>query len=138
MASNRFAKLLCLGFVAAAALGCPAHAQDADQSLRLYAVHVMRVPKEPWTGYGIYLGNGVVVTAAHVAGSSLFHKVQVEIAGRDLPANILRKANSGDVDLTVLSVDERQLPVSLRLRRMTVCKDPRRPARKSSSQFRRE
>ena len=31
----RFAKLLCLGFVAAAALGCPAHAQDADQSLRI-------------------------------------------------------------------------------------------------------
>ena len=123
----RFAKLLCLGFVAAAALGCPAHAQDADQSLRLYAVHVIRVPKESWTGYGIYLGNGVVVTAAHVAGSSLFHKVQVEIAGRDLPANVVKEGQFRDVDLTVLSIDERQLPVSLRLRRMTVCKDPPSP-----------
>ena len=70
----RFANLLCLGFVAAAASGCPAHAQDADQSLRFYAVHVIRVPKESWTGYGIYLGNGVVVTAAHVAGSSFSTK----------------------------------------------------------------
>ena len=52
---------------------------------RIYAVHIIRVPKESWTGYGVYLGNGVVVTAAHVAGSSLFHKVRVEIAGRDLP-----------------------------------------------------
>ena len=31
------------------------------------------------------------------------------------------------MDLTVLSIDERQLPVSLRLRRMTVCKDPPSP-----------
>ena len=123
----RLAKLLCLGFVVAAALGCPAHAQDADQSLRLYAVHVIRVPKESWTGYGIYLGNGVVVTAAHVAGSSLFHKVQVEIAGRDLPANVVKEGQFRGVDLTVLSIDERQLPVSLRLRRMTVCKDPPSP-----------
>ena len=123
----RLAKLLCLGFVAAAALDCPAHAQDADQSLRIYAVHVIRVPKESWTGYGIYLGNGVVLTAAHVAGSSLFHKVLVEIAGRDLPADVLKEGHFRDVDLTVLSVDERQLPVSLRLRRMTVCKDPPSP-----------
>ena len=64
----RRAKLLGLGFVVATALVCPAHPQDADQSLRLYAVHVNRVPKEPWTGYGIYLGNGIVITAAHVAG----------------------------------------------------------------------
>ena len=120
----RFAKLLCLGFVAAAALASPAHPQDADESLRVYAVHIIRVPKESWTGYGIYLGNGVVVTAAHVAGSSLFHKVRVEIAGRDLPADVLKEGQFRDVDLTVLSVDERQLPVSLRLRRMTVCKDP--------------
>jgi hypothetical protein len=123
----RFAKLLCIGFIAVAALACPAHPQDADQSLRLYAVHVIRVPKEPWTGYGIYLGNGVVITAAHVAGLSLFHKLQVEIAGQDLPADVLKQSQFRDVDLTLLSVDDRQLPVSLRLRRMTLCKNSPSP-----------
>jgi hypothetical protein len=123
----RFAKPLCLGFVAATALVCPAHPQDADQSLTLYAVHVIRVPKEPWTGYGVYLGDGIVITAAHVAGSSFFHKLFVDIAGQDLPANVIKQGQFSDVDLTLLSVDERQLPVSLRLRRMTVCKDPPLP-----------
>ncbi len=123
----RVAKLLCLGFIAAAALACPAHPQDADQSLRLYTVHVIRVPKESWTGYGIYLGNGIVITAAHVAGLAPWHKLVVEIAGQNLPANVLKKGQFGDVDLTLLAVDERQLPVSLRLRRMTVCKDPPLP-----------
>jgi hypothetical protein len=51
----------------------------------------------------------------------------VEIAGQNLPANVLKKGQFSDVDLTLLSVDERQLPVSLRLRRMTVCKDPPLP-----------
>ena len=125
--SMRVAKLLCLGFIAAAALACPAHPQDADQSLRLYTVHVIRVPKEPWTGYGIYLGNGIVITAAHVAGLAPWHRLVVEIAGQNLPANVLKKGQFSDVDLTLLSVDERQLPVSLRLRRMTVCKDPPLP-----------
>ena len=41
----RFAKLLCLGFVAAAALASPAHPQDADELLRVYAVHIIRVPE---------------------------------------------------------------------------------------------
>jgi hypothetical protein len=127
MGSTRVAKLLCLGVVAAAALACSAHAQDADQSLRVYAVHIIRVPKESWTGNGVYLGNGVVVTAAHVAGSSFFHKVLVEIAGQDLPADVLKEGHFRDVDLAVLSVDEGQLPVSLRLRRMTVCKDSPSP-----------
>ena len=123
----RFAKLLCLGFIAAVALACPAYAQDADQSLRLYAVRVIRVPKEPWTGYGIYLGNGIVITAAHVAGLAPWHRVLVEIAGRDLPADVLKQGQFRDVDLALLSVDEQQLPVSLRLRRMTVCKEPPLP-----------
>jgi hypothetical protein len=123
----RFVRLLCLCFIAATALTCPAHPQDADQSLRLYAVHIIRVPKEPWSGYGVYLGNGGVITAAHVAGLWPFHKLLVEIAGQDLPADVLKEGQFRDVDLTLLSVDERQLPVSLRLRRMTLCKNSPSP-----------
>jgi hypothetical protein len=123
----RRAKLLGLGFVVATALRSPALPQDADESLRFYAVHVIRVPKAPWTGYGVYLGSGAVITAAHVAGVGPFHKLLVEIAGQGLPAVVLKEGQFRDVDLSLLSVDERQLPMSLRLRRMTLCKNSPSP-----------
>ncbi len=119
---KRLARPFCLGAIAVAVWACPARPQDVDQSLRLYAVHVVRVPKEPWTGNGVYLGKGLVLTAAHVVGFSLLHKVMVEIAGQDLLPKVLKEGRFADVDLTLLSVDESQLPVSLRLRRMTLCK----------------
>jgi hypothetical protein len=119
----RFALPLCLGLIAATALAVPARPQDAAESLKLYAVHILRPPKESWTGYGVYLGNGYVITAAHVAGLSLWTEVQVDIAGKKLPAKVIKRGQFHAVDLTVVSVDEQQLPVSLRLRRMTVCKN---------------
>jgi hypothetical protein len=69
------------------------------------------------------LGNGYVITAAHVAGLSLWGEVQVEIGGKNRSAKVLKRGQFHAVDLTLLSVDEQQLPVSLRLRRMTVCKN---------------
>jgi hypothetical protein len=69
------------------------------------------------------LGNGYVITAAHVAGLSLWGEVQAEIGGKNLAATILKRGQFHAVDLTLLSVDEQQLPISLRLRRMTVCKN---------------
>jgi hypothetical protein len=117
----------CFGLIAAAALTGPALPQDAAESLRLYAVHILRPPKEVWTGYGVYLGNGYVITAAHVAGLSLWTDVRVDIAGKNLPATVIKRGQFHNVDLTLISVDEQQLPVSLRLRRMTVCKNSPRP-----------
>ena len=46
----------------------------------------------------------------------------MEIAGQDLTPTVIKEGQFRDVDLTLLSVDKRQLPVSLRLRRMTICK----------------
>jgi hypothetical protein len=116
---------------AATMLALPAHSQDVDQSLQLYAVHVVRYPKENWTGQGVYLGNGLVLTAGHVAGSFL-HTVHVEIAGQELPTEVLKRGSfsntdPADVDLALISIDDTKLPVSLRLRRMTLCKPPPRP-----------
>jgi hypothetical protein len=122
----RLAIWVSLGLICASA--CPAHSQgpdqitDADQSLRIYAVHIMRVPQQSWTGYGVYLGNGLVITAAHVAGSAFLSTIKVEIAGQLLPAKMLKEGSFRGVDLTLLSIDERELPASLRLRRMPVCK----------------
>jgi len=129
----RCAKPLGVGLIAAAALSVPAQAQNApsavadpDQSLRLYAVHVVRVPKENWTGEGVYLGNGLVLTAGHVAGA-FWNTVQVEIAGQQLATEVLKRGSFSGIDLALLSIDAQKLPVSLRLRRMPVCPLPSWP-----------
>ena len=56
--------------IALAQLSAPVHAQAPDDSLKIYAVTVVRTPplRGQVTGDGIYLGNGLVITAAHVVG----------------------------------------------------------------------
>jgi hypothetical protein len=117
----RFAMPLCFSVIAAAVLAGPAHSEGADDSLRIYAVHIVRTPKESWTGIGVYLGRGIVITAAHVAGLGIWRRPRVEIDGQDLPTDVLKDGHFQSVDLTLLSVDVRQLPVSLGLRRMPLC-----------------
>jgi hypothetical protein len=95
--------------------------QATDDSLRVYAVNIIRDPPQDWTGYGVYLGNGLVITAAHVVGRASRTKPTVRIAEVDLPATAIREGWFELQDLTLLSVDEQKLPVSLRLRRMPLC-----------------
>jgi Trypsin-like peptidase domain len=120
----RFAIRFCLAAATLLPLGF-AHAQTdpADDSLRLYAVNIVQDPPQPWTGYGIYLGKGLVLTAAHVVGSAAHTKPRVHIAGMELPATAIKEGNFERVDLTLLSVDEQKLPVYLRMRRMPLCDD---------------
>lgn len=121
-------KVLSLGWVALAALApIPASAQSADADLEQFAVHVNRTPRQSWPGYGIYLGNGLILTASHVPGAFAFTKPHVVIAGRDLPAGLVREGNLEDVDLTLLSVDATRLPVRLQMRRMPLCSSPPYP-----------
>lgn len=105
----------------------PVQAQSPDDSLNIYAVNVVKTTpfQEPSTGYGIYLGKGAVITAAHVIGRWGFLKdPHVLIAGQNLPAKIIKEGSVKKIDLTLLSVDEARLPVSLRLRRNPLCKQP--------------
>jgi hypothetical protein len=102
-----------------------AGAADTDDSLRTYyAVRIVQHPEQSWTGYGIYLGHGLVITAAHVVGQASRTRPSVRISGLDLPAQVIREGAYEQVDLTVLSIDEQNLPVSLRMRRMTLCEKP--------------
>jgi hypothetical protein len=119
----RFATTLCFSFVAAVALAGPTHSQDDDDSLRIYGVHIDQTPKQASIGEGIYLGRGIVITAAHVAGLGFWRRPRVEVDGQDLPTKILKDGHFHNVDITLLSVDERQLPVSLGLRRTTLCQN---------------
>lgn len=86
-----------------------------DESLKIYAVNVVKSRfYETFTGYGIYLGRGAAITAAHVVGRwHILTDLQVMIAGQKLPAKIVKEGSLAKTDLTVLSVDETRLPVSL-------------------------
>jgi S1-C subfamily serine protease len=108
-------------------ISAPPIAENPDDALRIYAVDVVhtRPFNDPFIGYGIYLGQGVVVTAAHVVGRwPHFTNPRVLIAGRDLPAKVIKEGSSEQTDLALLSLDQERLPVSLQLRRNPLCKEP--------------
>jgi len=107
-----FPKSLYLGLIAALVVVGPARTQDARDPLRLYAVGI-------GIGHGVYLGKGIVISAAHVAAAGS----HVQIAGADLTTKVIKQDN--DVDLILLSIDE-HLPARLGLRRMPLCENPPR------------
>jgi len=118
-----------LGFIiiAASCISVPVQAQSPDEELKVYAVNVVKTPpfEKQFTGYGIYLGHGTVITAAHVVGHwPAFTNPRVLVAGQDLPAKVIKEGSFETVDLALLSVDEEHLPISLRLRRNPLCKEP--------------
>jgi hypothetical protein len=102
--------LLLASFLAAAGPSSAQPAEPTDASLRLYAVHVGDL-------YGVYLGNGGIITAAHVVSSN----PHVRVAGLDLPARVVKFSPFEEIDLAFLAIDDQRLPVSLRLRRMPLC-----------------
>ena len=107
-------------FVFSAAFAEPPYSIPPVESLKVYAVQLVHFPKEDWAGFGVYLGNGQVLTAGHVAGS-FWQILQVQIAGQSLPTKVLKQGQFDAVDLALLSIDDDKLPVSLRLRRLPIC-----------------
>jgi S1-C subfamily serine protease len=114
-----------IGFALIAVCMAPAHASPQaatdDADLQSFAAHINRTPAQAWPGYGIYLGNGLVLTAAHVVGNFKETKPHILIAGQDLPASLVREGSFEGVDLTLLSVDATKLPLRLQMRRMPLC-----------------
>ena len=93
-----------------------------DAALRSYAVKIMNLN-------GIYLGNGLVLTAAHVASSASNPNPSVRFGnGLELPATFIKEGKVEEVDLAVLLVDMQKLPADIRNRHLTLCKDPPWPA----------
>jgi Trypsin-like peptidase domain len=119
--SLRFAIGFCLAAASMLPLGF-AQADPTDDSLRIYAVDIWQDPPQSWgPGRGVYLGKGLVITAAHVIGLTRQTKPSVRIAGMDLPAHAIKEGSFERVDLTLLSIDERKLPIYLQMRRMSLC-----------------
>ena len=102
----------------------PSWAQSADDSLLAYAVNVHRTPMQTWgPGYGIYLGKGFFITAAHVVGRAWLTRPKIAIGGQEYPTRVVKEGSFEGTDLTLLSVEENLLPMRLRLRKNSLCKD---------------
>jgi hypothetical protein len=118
----------------ALSVALPACAQEPEESLRAYAVYIVKTPplRPPVTGYGIYLGGNAVISAAHVVGRwPLFTRPRVIVGDLDLPATVIKMGFADNVDLTLLTVDEARLPLSMRMRRNPICKTPPVPGEKA-------
>jgi hypothetical protein len=117
-------KVLSLGCAALALIPALACARSDQVDLKALAVHINRTPQRPWPGYGVYLGNGLILTAAHVAGNVAQTRPHVVVAGQDLPAALIKEGSLEGVDLTLLSIDGTKLPVRLQMRRTALCERP--------------
>jgi hypothetical protein len=112
-------------------LGAQRGDHDLGGDLRQYAVRVIHgLPGEidqiAQTGNaGLYLGRGLVLTAAHVAGHQLSPFPLHIVAGRQLvPAKFVKAGAYEKTDVTLLSVDTETLPVSMRsLPPLKLCRD---------------
>jgi hypothetical protein len=95
----------------------------SDQSLLAYAVNVHRTPMQTWgPGYGIYLGKGLFITAAHVVGRGWLTRPKVSIEGQEYPTRVVKEGSLEGTDVTLLEVSESLLPMRFQMRRMTLCK----------------
>ena len=99
-------------------------AEDAENTLLLYAVSINQTPEKGRSGTGIYLGKGLVLTASHVVGEALINRPHVTIAGQDLPARVIKQDTFERSDLALLAIDEGNLPQALQLRRISLCQTP--------------
>lgn len=116
---------LLFGVLIVVFLSRPAWPQNADDSLLAYAVNVHQTPMQTWgPGYGIYLGKGIFITAAHVAGRAWMTRPKVAIAGQEYPTRVVKEGSFDGTDLTLLSIEENLLPMRLRLRRNALCEEP--------------
>jgi hypothetical protein len=119
---------LLLGVLVVISLMKSSWATPLDDSLLAYAVNVHRTPMQTWgPGYGIYLGRGVFITAAHVVGRGWWTRPKVAIGGQEYPTSIVKEGSFEGTDLTLLSVEENLLPMRLRLRKILLCSASPRP-----------
>jgi len=116
MAKTNFTEFANLVLAAAiVGLGCLAisglHAEPMDNWVQDYTVQVLRGDEQKPGGAGVYLGNGQVITAAHVAGANTRG---VRIDGLNVPARLVKTGSFPQLDLSLISN-------SLRERRMPLC-----------------
>ena len=109
---------LCLATACFAPVGSKATERKESGGPWIATVAIIRNEEQP--GSGVYLGSGLIITAAHL--TAVDAKMSVRIAGIALPATVLKQGLAEDIDLSILLIDEQKLPV--RLPRMQLCEAP--------------
>jgi hypothetical protein len=112
------------------ALIAPAFAEDADQ----------KASGGPWivpasilfngheSGAGVYLGSGLIITAAHLTAVDAKMSVRlVGLFGTPLEAKVLKQGSLAAADLSLLSVDVQKLPARFERFEMRLCEAPAWP-----------
>ena len=106
------------------ALAGSAAASPTAAALQAYTATLVGMPLHNWVGNAVYLGDGHILTASHVAGSIGHPPPVVEIAGTTLPTTRLKQGRFEDIDLSLLGVDVNALPKEFRaLPKLTICDD---------------
>jgi hypothetical protein len=95
-----------------------AQADSTDNSLQIYVVQMLQGSEQSLAGAGVYLGNGLVITASHVAGPD---HPGVRIGGLNVSAKMVKGGSFEATDLALFSMAEEKLPMKLRLRRLPLC-----------------
>ena len=95
------------------------HAEPVDNWVQDYVVQFLSGKEQNPFGAGVYLGNGLVITAAHVVGSTR----GVRIDAVNVPARLVKRGSFPELDLSLISVDQNKISDSLRERRMSLCQE---------------
>jgi hypothetical protein len=96
-----------------------ARAEPTDNWVQEYVVQFLG-PELSVGGAGVYLGKGLVITAAHVIGSKTRG---VRIDGVNVAARLIKAGTFPDLDLSLVSMDEKTLPSGLSERHMPLCQE---------------
>lgn len=91
-------------------------AEQTDDWVRDFVVQFLCCGKPDPGGSGVYLGNGLVITAAHVGTGD-----SVRIDGLNVPARPIKTGSFPELDLSLVTLDQSKIPDSVRERRVTLC-----------------
>jgi hypothetical protein len=98
-----------------------AQAEPADNALKIYSVQMLQGSPQFIGGAGIYLGKGLVITAAHVAGPN---HPGVRIDDLNVSAKMVKGGTFETIDLALFSISEEQLPNNFQLLSVPLCQTP--------------
>jgi hypothetical protein len=96
------------------------HAEPINNWVQDYVVQFLCCGKQDAGGAGVYLGNGLAITAAHVAGGGTSG---ILINGLNVPAALIKTGSFPELDLSLIYMDPGKLPDSQRERRTTLCQE---------------
>src|SRR5262249_25590077 len=96
------------------------HAEPMDNWVQDYVVQLLCCGEPNAGGAGVYLGNGLVITASHVAGAQTSG---VRIDDVDVPASLIKRGSFPQLDLSLITMEQSTIPDRMRERRMTLCQE---------------